>query len=52
MSNDEELISQVEALVVANNDLKEFKYAKEVSEKKKNGRIDYMEYLLSIVIIG
>jgi hypothetical protein len=50
--NDEDLISHVEALALANNDLEEFKYAKKVSENKKNEDIDYMEYLLSILIIG
>jgi hypothetical protein len=52
-SNDEQLISHVETLVLANNDLEEFKHAKKVSENKKNNdEIDYMEYLLSVLIIG
>jgi hypothetical protein len=52
LSNDVDLISHVEALALANNDQEKFMEVKKIADNKRNGKIEYMEYLLTFVIIG
>jgi hypothetical protein len=52
LTDDEDLISHVNTLALAKNDDDGFIQAKYVAEKRRNGMLEYMEYLLSIVIIG
>jgi hypothetical protein len=52
LTNDEDLISHIEVLAVADDDQEKFKIARRVAETKKNGEVLYMLEVLRIVNIG
>ena len=52
LTNDDDLISHIEVLAVADNEQEKFMTSRRLAEKKKNGEIPYMMDLLRIVVIG